>query len=198
MQTAEAAIDRLCDPAAEVSAHYVICEGGNVTALVAEEMRAWHAGAGAWGAITDVNSHSIGIELANTGAHPFPHPQMQALLGVLAELRTRWGIAPAGVIGHSDLAVGRKIDPGPHFDWCALALQGHSIWPETRAIQPRDPAEFWPAVRRIGYHWADGQEPDMIAAFRSRFRPMASGPVDALDAAMACDLADRFGQMPID
>jgi len=113
MATASAALARLCDPVAEVSAHYLIAETGVVTALVAEEMRAWHAGAGEWAGITDVNSHSIGIELANDGAEPFAHRQMQALEQMLRGIRARWKIAPNRIIGHSDMAPTRKRDPGP-------------------------------------------------------------------------------------
>ena len=120
MATAAAARDRLCDPAAEVSAHWLIDEAGEATALVPEDRRAWHAGAGAWGGASDVNSRSIGIELANPGDRPFPEPQMAALESLLAAIRTRWGIPPARVIAHSDMAPGRKTDPGPFFDWARL------------------------------------------------------------------------------
>lgn len=123
-QTAAAACAILRDPAEEVSAHYLIDYDGTVMSLVAEEHRAWHAGAGAWGAITDVNSHSIGIELQNTGFEPFGEPQMVALEGLLAAIMRRWDIAPAGVIGHQDCAPGRKIDPGPRFDWARLNRLG--------------------------------------------------------------------------
>ena len=94
MRTADAALDRLCDPVAEVSAHYLIGEAGRVWQLVDEDMRAWHAGAGQWGAVGDVNSRSIGVELANTGAHPYPAPQIASLEHLLAGLMQRWRIAP--------------------------------------------------------------------------------------------------------
>ena len=117
MATAEAALDRLCDPASEVSAHYLIAEDGRAFALVDEEQRAWHAGAGSWAGRGDVNSRSIGIELANAGPlaglPPFPEPQMAALERLLDGILARWSIAPAGVIAHSDMAPGRKADPGP-------------------------------------------------------------------------------------
>lgn len=133
MQSAAAAVDRLCDPGPEVSAHYLIAEDGSVTRMVAEEMRAWHAGASRWGAVTDVNSHSIGIELANPGHHlgypPFPEPQMAALERLLAGVLARWQIDPARVVGHEHVAPGRKIDPGEKFDWLRLARQGLARWP---------------------------------------------------------------------
>ncbi|MEH6360408.1 MAG: N-acetylmuramoyl-L-alanine amidase, partial [Amylibacter sp.] len=117
METADAACARLCDEAAEVSAHYLISEQGDIVQLVDEDMRAWHAGAGAWGDVTDVNSHSIGIELANTGDTPFAAAQMDALEGLLGGIQNRWKIPAARIIGHSDMAPGRKFDPGVRFDW---------------------------------------------------------------------------------
>ncbi|MEO1494231.1 MAG: N-acetylmuramoyl-L-alanine amidase [Pseudomonadota bacterium] len=133
MESAEAAILRLSDPGPEVSAHYLIAEDGTVTRMVAEEMRAWHAGASRWGEITDVNSHAIGIELANPGHHfgypPFPAPQMAALEVLLAAILARWEIAPDRVVGHEHVAPGRKIDPGEKFDWLRLARQGLAAWP---------------------------------------------------------------------
>ena len=124
MESAEAALARLCDPAAEVSSHWLIGADGALFSLVAEEMRAWHAGAGSWGDVVDVNSASIGIELDNDGVSPFPEAQMVALEELLGGVLARWGIPPEGVIGHSDSAPGRKIDPGPRFDWGRLALSG--------------------------------------------------------------------------
>lgn len=190
MPSCAAAEARLCDPAAEVSAHYLIAETGRVIALVPEAMRAWHAGAGAWGPVDDVNSRSIGIELANTGTAPFPDPQMRALIALLADLRGRWPIPPERVIGHSDMAPGRKQDPGPRFDWRRVALAGQAVWPEPGG-DPEVPLAS--SLTRIGYPEADPQT--RLAAFRLRFRPWASGPEDATDRALADDLARRF---PVD
>ncbi len=187
MKSCAAARDRLCDPAAEVSAHYLISEAGEVLSLVPEEMRAWHAGAGEWRGRGDVNSRSIGIELANSGAHPFPEPQMAALEALLAGVMARWGIAPAAVIGHSDMAPGRKSDPGPRFDWRRLARAGLAVWPEAGA---GDPARFAACARTFGY--PDAAPDTLLAAFRLRFRPWARGPLDATDAGLAADLAGRF------
>lgn len=120
MDTAEAALERLCDPQYEVSAHYLISAQGAVHQLVSEDMRAWHAGAGQWGEITDVNSHSIGIELDNRGDHPYAHPQVETLCALLPGIMKRWNITFENIIGHSDCAPGRKIDPGPRFDWLRL------------------------------------------------------------------------------
>ena len=133
MATAEAAIERLCDPAPEVSAHFLIAENGEATQMVAEDMRAWHAGCSRWGEIEDVNSHSIGIELANPGHvlgyHPFPEAQMEMLEQLLREILERWQITPDRVVGHEHIAPGRKIDPGEKFDWQRLARQGLAAWP---------------------------------------------------------------------
>jgi hypothetical protein len=104
MRDAEAALDRLCDPEAHVSAHYLIAKTGEVLQLVEEAERAWHAGAGAWGHVTDINSRSIGIELDNTGAEPFAEPLMAALEALLSGVLARWAIRPERVIGHSDMA----------------------------------------------------------------------------------------------
>ncbi len=187
MATCAAARDRLCDPAAEVSAHWLISEAGTAEALVPEALRAWHAGAGAWGDVRDVNSASIGVELANTGAQPFPEPQMMALQDVLAGIMARWSIPPQGVIAHSDMAPDRKGDPGPRFDWRRLALAGLSVWPDPAQV---DVTEFAPALRAFGY--PDAPPDTLLTAFRLRFRPMARGPLDRLDAGMAVDLARRF------
>ena len=136
MQSCQAAFDRLCDPSAEVSAHYLISETGRGHALVPEPMRAWHAGQGAWAGIDDINSHSIGIELANPGDAPFAAPQMLALERLLAEIIVRWSIAAHRVIGHSDMAPLRKRDPGPRFDWRRLARARLSVWPDDAATTP--------------------------------------------------------------
>lgn len=163
---------RLCDPEAEVSAHYLISEAGEVEQLVPEDRRAWHAGAGAWQGREDVNSRSIGIELANPGDRPFPDRQMKALEGLLRAIMARHGLGPAAVIGHSDMAPGRKIDPGPRFDWRRLALQGLALWPEA-GHGCRLAASFGGMLDVIGY--PEGDAASRLAAFRLRFRPWAEG-----------------------
>lgn len=124
MESAQMAVARLCDENAEVSAHYLIARTGEITQMVPENMRAWHAGAGEWQGRGDVNSRSIGIELDNRGDHPFAEPQMVALEVLMADIMARWRIGPKGVIGHSDMAPGRKIDPGGRFDWARLVRLG--------------------------------------------------------------------------
>ena len=170
---------RLCDPAAEVSAHWLIDTDGTTEALVPEDRRAWHAGAGSWQGREDVNSHSIGIELANPGDRPFPEPQMAALETLLREIMARWSIAPHRLLGHSDMAPGRKSDPGPRFDWGRLARQGLAIQPQT--VQPEAP--FDTLLDRIGYPAADAAT--RLAAFRLRFCPWHDGPQNDLDHRLA-------------
>ena len=202
MPSAAAAADTLCNPETEVSAHYLIAEDGEVISLVPEAMRAWHAGAGAWGGVTDVNSRSIGIELANTGFTPFAAAQMDALTDLLKGIKARWNVRPERVIGHSDMAPGRKIDPGARFDWRRLALEGISIWPSSSACahssdegsQGADDARFAAMMAAFGY--TATPDPDLLLkSFRLRFRPHYSGPLDATDIAMITDLARRF---PVD
>ncbi|MCC5975716.1 MAG: N-acetylmuramoyl-L-alanine amidase [Rubellimicrobium sp.] len=191
MTTFEAALARLCDPVHQVSSHYLISEGGEVLTLVPEPLRAWHAGAGTWAGAGDVNSRSIGIELANPGNVPFAQPQMRALERLLPGIMARWNIPPEGVIGHSDMAPLRKADPGPRFDWRRLALGGLSVWPETEEVAKVDPAAFHADLVRFG-HDANLSHDTALAAFRLRFRPHARGPLDRHDCAMAADLARRF------
>jgi len=187
MEGSDAARDRLCEKAAEVSAHYLISETGEITQLVDEKMRAWHAGVGQWGNVRDVNSRSIGIELANTGAHPFPHPQMTALCTLLRGILDRHAISAHRVIAHSDMAPGRKSDPGPRFDWRRLAFAGLSIWPKARESKE----DFATQATRFGYA-PTLDEVTRLKAFRLRFRPWATGPQDAVDLALMADLAHRF------
>ncbi len=202
MTTARAAADTLCNPDTEVSAHYLIAEDGEVLSLVPEAQRAWHAGAGAWGQVTDVNSRSIGIELANTGYTPFAAPQMDALTELLQGIKARWDIRPERIIGHSDMAPGRKIDPGARFDWRRLALEELSVWPSSVAGAPSsqedpqeaDDARFVALMAAFGYT-ATPDPAVLLKSFRMRFRPRYNGPLDATDMAMITDLAGRF---PVD
>lgn len=186
MDSTERAAQWLCNPQAEVSAHYLISPKGHVIQMVREEDRAWHAGAGAWGAVTDVNSHSIGIELSNTGSQPFAAPQMAALEQLLPGIMTRWRIRPQGVIAHSDAAPGRKIDPGRRFDWARLARAGLSVWPHLSACLQGD---FYSDAAVFGYR---GAPEVVLESFRQRFRPAASGPLCSQDIAVMADLAARF------
>ena len=194
MASADLSCARLCDPEAEVSAHYLIDLDGMVTQLVPEDRRAWHAGRGRWGDVTDVNSRSIGIELQNTSLHPFPAPQMAALEDLLRGILIRHAIPPARVIGHSDMAPDRKSDPGPRFDWARLVAAGLAVAPARVEPPPTDDMGFLRDAVAFGY------DPDLsldlvLRGFRLRFRPWARGPFDGHDAAMMRDLAARY---PVD
>lgn len=187
----EPSLRALSDPEREVSAHYLIGGDGQVYALVDEAQRAWHAGAGQWGAVCDVNSRSIGIELCNSGLAPYSAALMDALEILLAEIMARWQIPPERVIAHSDLAPGRKIDPGPRFDWQRLARAGLSVSPEVVGAQPE---AFQAMAEGFGYT-AEVPLEVKLRAFRLRFRFGYQGPLDAVDAGLATDLCRRF---PVD
>jgi len=192
METAEAALERLCDPVPEVSAHYLIAEDGRVFQMVDEAKRAWHAGAGSWGACRDINSHSLGIELANTSAEPFAEPQLAALDGLLAQLLKDWQISPTHVLGHSDIAPGRKIDPGSKFPWSRLAHLGLALGVPEQKPAPAHPDRFIAAARAFGYtaEVEGDQLGAYLHAFRLRFRQNAVGkPLDGTDVSMIEALA---------
>lgn len=196
METAEAALKRLCNASVEVSAHYLIAEDGRTWQMVEEDKRAWHAGAGRWRDIEDVNSRSIGIELANTGDHPFPEPQMAALEQMMQGIMQRWEVPAQNVIAHSDMAPARKCDPGRRFDWRRLALQGMAVWPES--VDPEDSPRGLDAVlAQLGYPLANDGFDACMRGFRERFRPWAHGPADGMDLALARNLAKRFGVDPV-
>lgn len=136
METATAALDRLCDPAAQVSAHYTVDEDGTVYRHVAEDKRAWHAGVACWRGERDVNGASVGIEIVNPGHEfgyrPFPKAQMAAVLDLCGGVLARHPIPARNVVGHSDVAPARKTDPGELFDWAWLAANGVGLWPESQ------------------------------------------------------------------
>jgi len=169
MKSSEASLARLCNEAAQVSAHYLIDEAGQVFQMVDEERRAWHAGVAYWRGIEDVNSHSIGIEIQNPGHehgyHAFPEAQIAALIDLSQPIVSRHDIPPAGIVGHSDIAPDRKTDPGELFPWAILASEGIGVFPEI-GIETDVPLDT--LLDRIGYR------PDTlgrIAAFQRRFRP---------------------------
>ena len=193
MSDCAAAARVLCDPEREVSAHYLIGRDGQVLNLVDEEMRAWHAGRGTWHGRGDVNSRSIGIELDNDGASPFSEPLMKALERLLPTILQRWSILPEGVIGHSDMAPGRKIDPGRRFDWQRLARQGLAVWSDAVG-DAVDGAAFRANAAAFGY--GDMDDALLLDVVRLRFRPGANGSLDGVDCAIMTDIAARYGVDP--
>ena len=197
MGSAQKAIEWLAHPESNVSCHYVIDEAGAVTQMVPESLRAWHAGASYWHGETDVNSASIGIEIQNAG-HPngypdFPKAQMQSVAELCRDIARRRTIAPEGVLAHSDVAPGRKMDPGEKFDWAWLASEGVGHW--VQPAEPSDPcrgeiaegigvAEAQRLLRQYGYDAEphgrlDDRTRVLVRAFQLHFRPArADGRLD--------------------
>ena len=176
MPSAEGALTRLCDPAAKVSAHYVITEEGEVIRLVDESMRAWHAGLSYWRGKANVNGCSIGIELQNPGHtcgyRPFPGAQIDALVPLLHRIVQDYDIPRANVVGHSDIAPQRKLDPGELFPWERLAEYRLAL-PRPTKLELGDPFDndgaFYLALERFGYDVSDGKK--AVEAFQRRWRP---------------------------
>ncbi len=189
MVTGEAALARLRDPAAEVSAHWLVEEDGRVFRLVAEERRAWHAGRAFWKGERDINARSIGIELVNPGHEfgyrTFPPAQIDALCALLDALRDRWTITDGRILAHSDVAPDRKMDPGELFPWAELAARGHGLWIEP-APSPGEPLgdgdegvgvfALQAGLTRLGYDSApsgrfDAATTQIVTAFQRHWRP---------------------------
>jgi N-acetylmuramoyl-L-alanine amidase len=176
MKPVGAAIERLTDPAAKVSAHYLITEEGGVIRLVPEERRAWHAGASFWRGIPDVNAASIGIELDHPGHglgyRGFAEAQIDALLPLLARIVKQYDIPRANVVGHSDVAPMRKIDPGELFPWHRLA-EVKLCLPRPTCLAAGDPfhndGAFYLGLERFGYDITD--QAKAVEAFERRWRP---------------------------
>nr|WP_051002383.1 N-acetylmuramoyl-L-alanine amidase [Magnetospirillum molischianum] len=182
MPNGPTALDRLCDPAAKVSAHYVIEEDGRVFALVEESRRAWHAGAGSWRGETDINSRSIGIELVNPGHEfgyrPFPQPQIDALIDLARGILARHPIPPRNVVAHADIAPTRKEDPGELFPWQSLAEpHGIGLWPCGEPVDPPPLPVILAGLAHFGYDVTDPTA--ALIAFQRHFRPWSlSGDAD--------------------
>lgn len=171
-----------------VSAHYLIGDDGALYQLVSDEHRAWHAGAGSWGTISNVNSASIGIELDNDGREPFSDAQIAALLRLLDDLCTRHGIPRTHVIGHADMAPPRKIDPGALFPWKRLADAGFGLWPAADAPPAPEGFDAMQALRLLGYPMEDPAA--AVRAFRLHFRGIDGGIDGGGDAGPLLDAED--------
>jgi N-acetylmuramoyl-L-alanine amidase len=165
-----------------VSAHYLIGDDGRTYQLVAEGDRAWHAGGGRWGTLTDLNSASIGIELDNEVGEAFTEAQLVALLKLLDDLTTRLSIPKAQVIGHADMAPTRKRDPGSLFPWQRLAEAGYGLWPQGELVDPPAGFDPWLAMAAIGYPLNDRAA--AVRAFHRHYRGRDDGedPQAAFDA----------------
>jgi N-acetylmuramoyl-L-alanine amidase len=134
MKTGPEALDRLRDPEAKVSSHYMVEEDGRIFRLVPEERRAWHAGVSYWKGARNINGVSIGVEIVNPGHEwgyrPFPDAQIAAVIALIGDIRSRWQIGDDRIVGHSDVAPERKDDPGELFPWKRIAEAGHGLWAE--------------------------------------------------------------------
>jgi len=171
MRAAADALARLCDPAAEVSAHYIVNADGAVTQLVDEEKRAWHAGVSFWAGETDLNSTSIGIEIVNPGHEfgymPFPDAQITAVTKLCRDILSRHAIQPHHVLAHSDIAPARKMDPGELFPWARLAEDGVGLWPPQKGEGRGERGELDLAI----YGYDISSLSAAIIAFQRHFRP---------------------------
>ncbi|HEX9931463.1 MAG TPA: N-acetylmuramoyl-L-alanine amidase [Allosphingosinicella sp.] len=189
MEDARSALERLRDPEAKVSCHYLVDEDGKIVRMVPEEKRAWHAGRSYWRGNTDVNGASIGIELVNPGHEhgyrPFPEEQIDALVTLVAEVKERYSITRGNVVGHSDVAPARKQDPGELFPWSRLAKLRLALPRPTKNLM--DPCwtdgGFLLALERFGYDVSDKDA--AIRAFQRRYRPeLLDGVIDGECRAM--------------
>lgn len=200
MNSAAEAQARLCDPAAKVSAHYLIAKTGEIVRLVPENKIAYHAGLSYWRGRSSLNQYSIGIELDNLGhtygPEAFPSVQIESLLGLLEVIRTRHSIPDHHIVGHSDIAPSRKKDPGELFPWSKLAAEGHGIWsPLLDKLPLLNEVNFLPtqrdylmasqALSRIGYKvesspYMTEELEDVLMAFQRHFLPLnVTGLLDA-------------------
>jgi N-acetylmuramoyl-L-alanine amidase len=204
MTSTAIAIERLCDPSARVSSHYVVDEHGHVLQLVPEVRRAWHAGVSSWEGVSDINSRSIGIEIGNPGhsyGYPdFPEAQIVAVIALCRDIVVRHRIRPDRVLGHSDVAPQRKHDPGEKFPWQRLHHAGVGAWVEAPPVRPGavvgpgdggvEVAELQEALRRYGYGIEatgiyDELTVTVVTAFQRHFQPTrVDGRADGSTIAM--------------
>ena len=216
METGAAALDRLCDPAAKVSAHYLVETDGRVFQMVDENMRAWHAGVSEWAGMTDLNSASVGIEIVNGGHDwrdadgglpPYPDVQINAVIALSKAVMNRHSIAARDVLGHSDIAPTRKQDPGEHFPWGGLAAAGIGQWPkgiedDRRVLFEPDQRDRGVAIAQrglahIGYGARvsgilDTDTQDIIKALQRRYRP---GHIDGIIDMQTMDIIKALVEM---
>lgn len=213
MPDAGEALQWLCNPVSQVSAHYFVFEDGRVIQMVPEARRAWHAGASFWDGETDINSRSIGIEIANPGhpggLPPFPEVQIESVIALTRDIVSRWRIPPTRVLAHSDVAPGRKLDPGEVFPWERLHREGIGHWVPPAPIRDGRffargdqgmPIEALQAMLTMyGYGLKitgvfDENTEKVVAAFQRHFRPER---VDGVaDASTITTLRDLIASRP--
>jgi N-acetylmuramoyl-L-alanine amidase len=215
MPSAAKAIQWLAHPKSKVSCHYVVDDTGEITQMVPEGLRAWHAGVSHWAGETDINSASIGIEIQNPGhehGYPdFPAEQMQAVAALCRDIAQRRAIRPEGIVAHSDVAPGRKIDPGEKFSWAWLAQNGVGHWVEPAAPESggrtyavndesADIAEAQELLRRYGYNIEVNGRLDqwtliVLRSFQLHFRPACAD--GKFDRATLDTLARLVAALPV-
>jgi N-acetylmuramoyl-L-alanine amidase len=211
MRDGPSALARLCDPASQVSAHYMVEEDGRIFQIVPEDKRAWQAGRSWWQGDEDLNSRSIGIEIVNGGHDfglpPFPDRQIDAVIELCRGILSRWPIPQNRIVAHSDIAPDRKEDPGERFPWKRLAEAGIGLWPDKPDVEPwmmhgAAPGDGGVTVERlqralaqIGYRIEisgtyDEQTEAVVRAFQRRWRPTrVSGQGDSETVALAAAVA---------
>ena len=205
----------------EVSSHYLIAEQpATIYRLVDENRRAWHAGNSQWNGRTWLNSSSIGIEMVNQGYtetpegrvwQPWSEQQIDALVLLLKDIMQRHGLSAEHVVGHSDIAPQRKVDPGPAFPWQRLAQEGLVLWPEPQLVAAhlqtftqQLPSTLWfqQQLAKVGYAVPEHGELDqatrnVVAAFQMKYRPdLYDGETDAQTAAMLLALTTQMSRQP--
>lgn len=194
MPDGDQALARLSDPASQVSCHYLACEDGRVVQMVPEDRRAWHAGQSSWEGVSDINSHSIGIEIVNPGHEwgyrDFPAAQMTAVRALCRDIVGRHAIRPHHVLGHSDIAPLRKTDPGERFDWAGLAREGVGLYVPAAPITG-------------GRFFSPGESGQPIEALQAMFSLYGygievNGIYDALTEAVVTAFQRHFRQARVD
>ena len=187
----ENSLERLCDPVHEVSCHYLIDPSGNCYQLVDDSKRAWHAGKSYWRGYVDLNSRSFGIELVNSGNENYPEAQMKSLIRLLKYLIGSFKLNPKNVLGHSDIAPSRKLDPGKWFNWKKLSANGVGLFPEVSVPIECDKKIFLAQAERAGFN-PNTKFDHILKTFRNRCRQNFTGEFDGYDCALMQKFADAF------
>ena len=187
----EKSLDRLCDPIYEVSCHYLIDPNGVCYQLVDNNKRAWHAGKSYWRGYHDLNSRSLGIELVNSGNEDYPEAQMKSLIKLLQHLIVSLALNSKNILGHSDIAPARKLDPGKWFNWQKLSVNGVGFFPEVSEPIACDKQVFLAEAKRAGFN-PNANAEHVLKTFRNRCRPKFTGELDGYDCALMQKFADAF------
>ena len=187
----ENSLERLCDPVYEVSCHYLIDPSGICYQLVDDNKRAWHAGKSYWRGYVDLNSRSLGIELVNSGNENYPEAQMKSLIRLLKYLIRSFKLNPKNVLGHSDIAPSRKLDPGKWFNWKKLSANGVGLFPEVSTPIDCDKKIFLAQAERAGFN-PNTNFDYILKTFRDRCRPNVTGEFDGYDCALMQKFANAF------